>query len=538
LSGLADPVSEPNRSIVRFGESALLISPLVGEAVYSLAEALSEIDGVEEALPGAKVLVTVTSPELVESVDALAQAIGLTQASPSRGRVVEVPVVFDGPDLAEVASSTGISERAIGRALAGAPLRVSYLGFTPGFAYVTGLPPALAGLKRRDFPRTSVAAGAVGVAGGYLGIYPRSSPGGWNLIGRTDLPLFNPTVAPYSTLRPGDVLRVVPVDSVSDPRPAPVPPRPRCDSHRRAVVVSPGTLTTLQDGGRRNVAKFGVPRAGPVDRDLMRLANLTAGNDENASALETTLAGPILRFDSDALVVVLGSEAAVDGRVVPSGVVEEIRAGGLLEVSKSHGLHGYVAVTGGFKGPEMFGSCSSDVLTGLGIGALESGDEIGLGDPGHARGFATGLTRTNVIRILRGPDITDVSALVEWISQPFEVTADSNRIGVRLRSSGDGARGPTLDHDTPEGSFGMVDGSMQLPPGDEPIVLLCDHATTGGYPVAATVISADLGSLAQCRPGDHVRFELVDIDDALAARSQRERQISRSASGHYPTVTF
>ncbi|HTX62400.1 MAG TPA: carboxyltransferase domain-containing protein [Acidimicrobiales bacterium] len=506
-----------------------------GDTRQLLAD-LGHLEHVEEVLPGAVICVRVTpgrAREVAEAVDALvagAAAPGDRTALPAPRRV-ELSICFDGPDLEEVASRAGMSAAQVADAIAGATLRVAYLGFSPGFAYVTGLPGRLSEIGRRRTPRTSVPAGSVGIAGGYLGIYPQASPGGWNLVGRTDAVLFDPDTPPYSTLRPGDVLKLSPATGIG-PAPAAAYPsaRPRCDPPRRIVVEDPGILTMLQDRGRIGVAHLGVPRAGPADPDSMRLANLMVGNPGHYGVLETTVRGPALRFCERAYAAVVGAGVDLDGRDVEPGAVIEVPAGGRVRIGESRELRAYVAVSGGIRGPEHFASCSSDLLSGLGPGRLSEGDELGFGETGRPRGYCAPLSRGPQVRVLAGPERVDPDRLAEWLSRPFEVGTDSNRIGVRLAGSR-----PLPLVGPPIGSYGMVPGAVQLPPSAEPIVLLCDHATMGGYPVVATVISADIGIVAQRRPGDSIQFELVDLETAAEARSSLDRRIAHAPTGIYPS---
>ncbi len=238
------------RHIVGFGESALLVDPEPSEDPYELLRGLSDLDGVDEVLAGPKLLVKLAAPR-TGSIEKRLQAIPARSASARQARVVEMPVKFDGQDLDDVALSAGMSPSQVVDAIAVASLEVAYLGFSPGFAYIEGLPSSLAGIERRSSPRTNVGAGSVAIAGGYLGVYPRASPGGWNLLGRTDLVLFDPLAEPYATLRPGDRVRIVPTETIGEP-PSAVGQRarPRCNSSRRIVVEDPGGLTMLQDGGR------------------------------------------------------------------------------------------------------------------------------------------------------------------------------------------------------------------------------------------------------------------------------------------------
>jgi KipI family sensor histidine kinase inhibitor len=522
--------------IFGFGDSAVLVDAPSVEP-RKLVHALSRIDDVEEVLPGPVVCVRASPGRgraLAQQAAAVAAAAEAdATASETTGgsqRQVDIPVAFDGPDIEEVASAVGMSVPHIVQSLRDARLEVAYLGFSPGFAYVTGLPEPLAKLPRRRSPRTSVEAGSVGVAGGYLGIYPQASPGGWNLLGHTDAQLFDSSTAPYATLRAGDLLRLVPEAELGPPPdPTRSSDRPRCHSGRCIEVVEPGLLTTLQDAGRFGVAHLGVPRAGPADRDSMRLANLLAGNPENSGALETTMSGPTLRFGDSAHAVVVGAHVELDGRAVQPGVVFEVHAGGLLRIGASLQLRGYLAVSGGIRGPELFGSCSSDLLCGLGLGPVEAGDEFSLGDAGRPRGYSAAIARGETVRLVPGPETVDSELLREWIAEPFAVSPESNRVGVRL-----GPSRPVELREPPRGSHGMVSGAVQIPPSGEPIVLLCDHATMGGYPVVATVITADLGVIAQRRPGEAVQFGLVDVDEAVEALSALDRQLAHAPTGRYP----
>lgn len=523
-----------------FGDSAILVDAASVDP-SELAHALRGLDDVEEVVPGAVICVRVAQGRaraVATKAEAVVREVRGTNRSATRSaqgpspppRQVEIHVAFDGPDLGEVAESSGMSEIQVVEALTRARLRVAYLGFAPGFAYVTGLPEPLANLARRATPRTSVRAGSVGVAGGYLGIYPQSSPGGWNLVGHTDAQMFDPDTPPYSTLQPGDILKL---SSASHIGPAPTSDktymRPRSDSDRRIIVEEPGVLTMLQDGGRIGLAHLGVPRAGPADPDSMRLANLVAGNPQHCGVLETTVRGPTLRFHDKAHAVVFGAELELDGRAVEPGVVVEVSAGGRLRIGASRELRGYLAVSGGIGGPELFGSCSSDLLSGLGPGRLRAGDELSIGESGHPRGYALALLRGPTVRVLPGPEPVDPESLADWASGPFEVSPESNRVGVRLMGSR-----PLELRAAHRGSYGMVPGAVQIPPSGDPIVLLCDHATMGGYPVVATVISADLGVIAQRRPGDPVQFEVVEPDQAIEARNALDRQLASAPRGIFP----
>jgi KipI family sensor histidine kinase inhibitor len=193
------------------GERALLVEVGELETVHRLHAALRELDppGVVELVPGYRTLLVVADPDRAQLLDELAArlpALELPPAEAVAGEPVEIPVTYDGEDLEEVAGLTGLDADEVVRRHAEPEYTVAFLGFSPGFPYLVGLDPALE-VPRRDTPRTSIPAGSVGLAGTQTGIYPTASPGGWQLIGRTDVTLFDPGRDPPALLAPGGRLR-------------------------------------------------------------------------------------------------------------------------------------------------------------------------------------------------------------------------------------------------------------------------------------------------------------------------------------------
>jgi KipI family sensor histidine kinase inhibitor len=193
------------------GERALLVEVGELETVHRLHAALRELDppGVVELVPGYRTLLVVADPEKAQLLDELAArlpALELPPAEAVAGEPVEIPVTYDGEDLEEVAGLTGLDADEVVRRHTEPEYTVAFLGFSPGFPYLVGLDPALE-VPRRDTPRTSIPAGSVGLAGTQTGIYPTASPGGWQLIGRTDVTLFDPGRDPPALLGPGGRLR-------------------------------------------------------------------------------------------------------------------------------------------------------------------------------------------------------------------------------------------------------------------------------------------------------------------------------------------
>jgi biotin-dependent carboxylase-like uncharacterized protein len=273
-------------------------------------------------------------------------------------------------------------------------------------------------------------------------------------------------------------------------------------------VVRSGPLATVQDVGRAGYAHLGVPLSGAADRPSLCLANRLVGNPEDAAGLELTFGGAALRFESAAWIAVTGAPLLL-GRTATMNAPCHVRAGTTVEFgTPSAGVRTYVAVRGGVEVPAVLGSRSTDVLSGLGPAPLSAGDRLPVG---RATGLITvdvapGLPLEDepVLRIAAGPRDDWFASLAPLTAEAYEVTAQSNRVGVRLD-------GPALTRrrrgELP--SEGMVTGSLQVPPNGLPIIFLADHPTTGGYPVAAVLAAADVPRAAQLRPGQRVRFRLA-----------------------------
>ena len=249
----------------------------------------------------------------------------------------------------------------------------------------------------------------------------------------------------------------------------------------RVDVIAPGPLTTIQDLGRAGWAHIGVPRSGAADRPALILANRLAGNPDGAAALETTLAGPRLRFDGPAVMALAGAPVSE----VPMHQPISVKAGEELRIGAARrGLRTYIAFRGGIDAPLTLGSAATDVLSGLGPAPLRAGDVLELGFRGEKTtaggGFLTPeaeCATATVMRVLLGPrdDWFTRAAVAQLGGETFTVSPDSNRVGVRLRGPAlERARGGDLR------SEGLVPGALQVPPDGQPIVLLADHPTTGG----------------------------------------------------------
>lgn len=553
--------SVPAGELRLLGDRAVLVGAADAPAARALGEAVeTELRGVDsEVICGfATVAVVVSDPEIElaevgeavrRAFDAMARREG--DRDRDEGRLVTIPCVFDGADLDEVAARTGCDRDEVVALLTAQPLTVAVVGFSPGFAYLDGLPAALSSVPRRARPRPVVPAGAVALANGHAAVYPTASPGGWHLVGRTGFPLFSVAGPPYATLRPGDRVRFrAGADDVSV-EPAPVvmsdwspPPGARAV----ADVESPGWRAVLQDTGRLAVATAGVPGAGPADPVSFALANALVGNARDAGALEITGGGTRLRGLGPCHVAVVGAgpDVRLDATAVPAAQVLPFEPGQVLEVGPlRHGSRTYLAFAGGLVGPKVFGSCASDELCRLGPGPLAAGARLlagawspPLGD--HLSEEAASAARAGgsplELRVVAGPHAErfDADVLERLVASVFAVQEDSNRVGIRVRAE-EGAAWRAPPAGTGElDSQGVVTGALQVPPDGHPVVLGPDHATLGGYPVVATVISADHGALGQCAPGTRVRFAPVSLEEANTARAVQRRLLEGAVVGTYP----
>lgn len=322
-------------------------------------------------------------------------------------------------------------------------------------------------------------------------------------------------------------------------------------------VIDPGFLTTVQDAGRPDWTHLGVPTGGACDRWSLAVANLLAGNVPGAAALEMTIAGGTFRATAPVRIGVagadLGGHVRETGRHLSPGHSHDVAAGstiafpGVADIAA--GARAYVALPGGIDVPEVLGSRSTALAAGFGGldgRALRSGDVLvaaraasvepaqgapgtvgGAWDAGEAWPEAIGLDGDPdrdpdaPIRIIGGP----WSGIGDLVGRAWRIAPGSNRVGLRLE-------GPVLGPAEPRDvlSFGVVPGVIQVPPDGSPIVLLVDAQTTGGYPVAAVAIAADIPRLAQLRPGAEIRFEEVSIAAATEAVRRQQAALERGAA--------
>jgi KipI family sensor histidine kinase inhibitor len=504
------------------------IDPRLNAAVRALDRALAEnpLEGVLETVPTYRSLLVRYDPgqaSFAAMTNALLERATRRGTPLVPGPLRTIATVYggaDGPDLAEVGEARGLSQEEVIRLHTSQELTALMLGFLPGFAYLGVLPEALQ-VPRRATPRPRVPAGSVAIAGRQTGIYPRASPGGWRLIGRTSARMFDALADPPTLIEPGDRVRFTRVQELAESRAAPtLPPTIGAVS---VEVIAPGLLTTVQAAPRVGHRHLGVAGGGPLDPVAHAAANRAVDNAGHAAALEVTLIGPALRFLRSTRVAITGADlgavlerADLGAWPVPLGRSFLARPDNVLRfLGRRSGCRAYVAFEGGLEVPTVLGSRSTDLTGGFGGHAgraLRARDLLCLGrDEGVASAEArlpALESQVAVLRVVLGPqdDHFEPEVVQHFLGETYSVTADSDRVGCRLSGTRVVASGPSEIV-----SDGMVPGCIQVPPNGQPIVMLGDGPTTGGYPKIATVITADLGRLAQLVPGEgQVCFQAVE----------------------------
>ncbi|MDF0604776.1 biotin-dependent carboxyltransferase family protein [Neisseriaceae bacterium TC5R-5] len=297
-------------------------------------------------------------------------------------------------------------------------------------------------------------------------------------------------------------------------------------------ILQAGIQSTIQDLGRQGWRHLGVAQAGALDTPALLMANKLLGNAVDAAAIEVALGPFKVRFLCDTWFALMGADfaATLDGEAVWSGWRYPVRAGQeLLLNGCRHGMRVYLAVAGGIAVPLTLGARATDLKGGFGGWqgrALQIGDRLPIGE-GKALSGRLGwrsLLWSPQLRALPGPEYEQFSAAAHaafWAGE-WTVSTQSNRMGYRLT-------GAMLEREQSEDllSHGVLPGVVQVPPAGQPIVLLADAQTTGGYPRIACVIEADLWKLAQARPGTKLRFLAVKPAEAKQARLQQQRLLQQ-----------
>ncbi|WP_166823300.1 5-oxoprolinase subunit B/C family protein [Brevibacterium limosum] len=528
----------------------------------------ADLPGVTELIPAARTVLISFDPART-SAEILAEAVhgfGHTESVSDAAREVTIDVRYDGDDLAEVADLLSVSPAEVTARHQAATWEVAFAGFAPGFGYLAG-DDELFTVPRRSSPRTRVPVGSVALAGEFTGVYPRSSPGGWQLIGRTDAKLWDLDREPPALFVPGTIVKfaeagretvevagssagsgstgfsgspVAVSDSAVDSAADSASDSAAAVSHS-LEVLRPGLQLLIQDLGRPGFASMGVSAAGAADRTALTTANRLVGNAETAAGLESFGGGVLLRCTGDGVAAVTGATGtitvtAADGTVLMPRLGEAfaLSDGDELDLGPTErGVRRYVAVRGGIDVETALDSSSADTLAGLGPAAVDKGTTVSVHDPRTAPHLVDPnptqprdlpqAGETVMLSATLGPreDWFTEAGIKTLLSQEWTVTHESDRVGLRLNGEVPLERAHTGELP----SEGAVTGALQVPPNGQPVLFGPDHPLTGGYPIIASVDDVDLA--AQLPPGVKLRF----TTSARPTPNPRPAEASRTAAG-------
>ncbi|RXK62181.1 5-oxoprolinase subunit PxpB [Lacibacter luteus] len=506
-----------------------------------------------------------TAATIAASVEQTVKAViadAANTAAATTTRQIEIPVCYDeafAPDLKETASTLQLSTQELIQIHCSKTYHVYMLGFTPGFPYMGKVDERIF-TKRKQQPRLAVKPGSVAIAGEQTGIYPFATPGGWNIIGRTPLQLFDANRTNPFLLKAGDEItfKAITKDAFENYFPSDIlvgrdsinsithPSKTFDDKNQIIQIEQCGFLTTLQDTGRTGYLQYGVSKGGVMDKDAAQLANVLIGNDEDETVLELTQSPHRFLFTADAVIAFTGGglQPETEQQLLPLHQPLFIAAGTVVICKQQlPGFRLYMAVAGGFAADAFLQSHSTDLLTKAGgyngrplkkADALYQKNKLSklqqqLLQVLKAGAFFTLFQQaasytSNAIGVLQGAEwnyLTEESA-TNFTQQSFAVTQQSNRMGYRLKANTLHTKQTCEIISSP-----VTQGTVQLTASGEIIVLMADAQTVGGYPRIAQVCAADLSLLAQKKPGDTIQFQIVSLQEAEELYMKRVDDLKR-----------
>lgn len=427
----------------------------------------------------------------------------LDQGEAAQPAQLDIPVRYDGEDFAEIAWRADLSTKEVIELHSSKEYHVHALGFSPGLPFMGEVDEKLR-FPRRPNPRPRVPAHTVAVANAQTNIYPIASPGGWNLLGRALVAVYDPHREKPFYIEPGDQVRFVPSEGETPPEPKPLDLLPSEPQRPVLKVLEPGLQDLVVDQGRFMVGRYGLCRGGALDARSAGIANALLGNPPRAPLIEMNFKGPVLEALSDTVLAFAGwGVIPTRGKEpLPTFCSFAVKRGDVLTFKPSReGARGYLAVGSGVESRVFMGSASVDLRGKIGQ-PLQGGEVLGKVSEHPARsGFSFHPYRPShelSVRVLSGPQATP-EALSALTAHAFTVD-HADRMGVQLAGPAVSG-GEVLSEGTPL-------GAIQVTPAGKPIILLHDRGSMGGYSKPAVIHPRDLPKVAQLRPGEAVRFTL------------------------------
>lgn len=511
--------------------SHLLVELSSLKETLALYEAIKHADivAIQDIVPAAKTLLIHYTPWLI-TAEALAlslRKLEIKSVSSRQSRSLTIPVNYQGEDLYEVAELLGITPCEVINRHTEQTYQVAFTGFAPGFAYLVADETQLY-VPRRKTPRTRIPAGSVGLAGEFSGVYPQQSPGGWQLIGTTEIKMWDLARQQPAFLLPGNEVHFV--DRQKAPTTISLPAKkqqvdiPLSFNDKGLYVISAGLQTLFQDEGRIGAASMGVSASGALDKPALHAANRLVGNPPTFAALEITQGGLTLKARQDCVLALTGADCPITLKHENADIEYfsryqslDIRCGDEITIGTPiSGVRSYLAVRGGFELPKVLGSHAFDTLAQIGPNALREGDVLHLNTASSQNGIVMDEQPTSLLPkqddivtldVVLGPrtDWFTASAIKTLTSQLWQVTPQSNRIGLRLL----GAQPLEREQQQELSSEGTCIGAIQVPINGQPVLFLNDHPLTGGYPVIGAVAEYHLPLAGQIPVNAKIRFNPI-----------------------------
>ena len=495
-----------------------------------------QFQGIKDLIPAAKTILVFFNELETNFTTLMAGIQSLTVNSnyELHSQEVIIPIRYTGEDLVQVAELQGLSVAEVIQKHQQSVWNVAFIGFAPGFAYLTSPDRPFTDIPRLLVPRKKIPAGALGLAGQYSGIYPKDSPGGWQLIGITsekmwDLQRQNPALLlPGMTVHFEDVTHQPTTVNVLEKIVPTIKPK---FVDALFTVTAPSLQTLIQDEGRLNQSKIGVGSAGAMDLSAMHSANRIVGNPSQTAVIEVLNGGLKAKVHRATVIAVTGAISTIrikfsDGQ---SANFQSYQAIALDEGDEffiqtpTSGLRNYLAVRGGIEVDPVLQSASFDSLAVLGPAPLKVGDTLYQGQVKTTHISVTEVAKLNLpkvrdvveLDIVMGPrtDWFDTDSIERLCQQTWLVTQESNRVGLRLLGEHPLVRKITRELE----SEGTCIGALQIPPNGQPVLFMNDHPLTGGYPVIASVAKHHWDLVAQIPAGCQIKFrkiaEFTDLEN-------------------------
>lgn len=504
------------------------------------------ITGLKEAVPAySQVFIewddTLTYNDISQALNAALKNIEtITQpnATAEDSRPLTVQVCYHpsvAPDLYNVATTLGLSEQDVIRQHLKANYQIQAIGFMPGFAYLGGLPNSLR-IPRRASPRTQVPAGSVAIAENQTAVYPLAAPGGWHLIGCSPAPLGDPNALvsahkqkENNTLSVGKAVKFEQISLEQFNRIAQQREQSKPQNHlptqsafttrnptSHMTILQTGPLALLQDTGRKQVQHLGVSQCGSLDNHAYQWANRLLGNTPNSPAIEITLGLFKARFNTPTTIAIAGADchATLNNRPLHNWASHRVNAGDTLAFGGARsGARAYLAVAGGFECATLFDSCAMNPKEHWPQTASQLSAKQNVGYKSNSQPplkMAPWYKQPNyqqelVLRVYPSYQFDQFGAneIEKLCSENYQIHPHSDRMGYRLEGAKIHWQHGGISSEP------IAFGSVQIPPSGQPIVLLNDRQTLGGYPKIGCVKAEDCWQLAQRQAGQSVRFEFI-----------------------------